>query len=211
MESQSRSGHFGREKKKSTLPGIECTDWAIDTVKKKSHTSRTGARIPAVPRTEGQSPLETSVQVGEHLSAAAWCVISEDVNRLILQQMAAEFLGTRSSFLDLVVRGGACSVPGQSMWDLYDSRNGRLSHYQLQFLQISSLLTKTRVISSYEFNEITACGNSDLTKIWLSNNKLFTVEKGRNCYNPNILLRDFWCKQDQFGVWGSVVVKALHY
>jgi len=41
--------------------------------------------MPTVPRTEGQSPLETSVQVGEHLSgAAAWCVISKDVNRLIV-------------------------------------------------------------------------------------------------------------------------------
>jgi len=40
--------------------------------------------MPTVPRTEGQSPLETSIQVGEHLSGAAWCVISEDVNRLIL-------------------------------------------------------------------------------------------------------------------------------
>lgn len=40
--------------------------------------------MPTVPRIEGQSPLETSVQVGEHLSGAAWCVTSEDVNKLIL-------------------------------------------------------------------------------------------------------------------------------
>jgi hypothetical protein len=45
------------------------------------------------------------------------------------------------------------------------------------FIQTSSPLTKTVIMVSYVFNETTGCGSSDLTKMWLSNNKLFTVEK----------------------------------
>jgi hypothetical protein len=66
-------------------------------------------------------------------------------------------------------------------------------------VQTSSLLTKTIVISSYEFNETTACGSSDLTKMWLSNNKLFTVEK------EGIVISSIHC----FVIFGANKIKLL--
>jgi hypothetical protein len=71
MESQSRSGRFGREKKVELARDRTYRLSYRYSEQKKSLTFPTGARMPTVPRTEGQSLLETSVQVGEHLSGAA--------------------------------------------------------------------------------------------------------------------------------------------
>jgi hypothetical protein len=73
MGSQSRSGRFGRDREGERKKNVDLArnrtyrlSYRYSEQKKKSHTFPTGARMPTVPRTEGQSPLETSVQVGEH-------------------------------------------------------------------------------------------------------------------------------------------------